>query len=124
MADITSRQTEVTNAFLNDLYVLQDNLLSRAPDGAKARVSSIQYVAADDRYRVLWSQPVGAGVALDVLDVPRAILPDMANLDTIILTELMVPYQPFNSWLNIHVTEWSFALASRPRFVSSIAMAE
>ena len=55
------------------------------------------------------------------VDIPLTLLPQMSDFDTVILTELSVPYQPFSSWAQIEVTNWSFALVSRPRFVSSIA---
>jgi len=121
LSDIASRQIEISDAFLDELYLLENNLLPRAPAGKRLRVSSIQYTAVDDTYQVLWSQPLGGGVVMASADIPLTILPVMADLDTVILTELSTPYQPFTNWAKIEVTEWSFTLVSRPRFVSSIA---
>ncbi|HUS53298.1 MAG TPA: hypothetical protein VMY41_04735 [Thermohalobaculum sp.] len=121
LADIASRQIEVSDTFLNELYALQDNLLPRAPEGTLVRVSSVQYVAAVDEYQVLWSAPLGGGEAMAQENIPLGILPAMADFDTVILTELVVPYRPFTNWAKIEMTEWSFALVSRPRFVSAIA---
>jgi hypothetical protein len=121
LSDIASRQIEMTSAFLNELHVLENNLLPRVPDGKRLRVSSVQYVAADDEFKVLWSEPLGGGVAMLNEDIPLSILPEMADLDTVILTELAAPYQPFTNWAKIEITEWSFVLVSRPRFVSAIA---
>ena len=122
MSDIMSRQVEVNDAFVDDLYLLQASLLPYAPPGTLARVSTVQYLAADDTYRVQWSVPVGGGQAMTNDNIPLTILPEMADFDTIIITELSVPYQPFTHWAEIEVTEWSFALISRPRYVSAIAM--
>ena len=122
MSDIMSRQVEVTDAFVDDLFTLQDKLLPRAPAGTRTRISSVQYLAVDDTYQVLWSEPFGGGEAMANEDIPLSILPEMADFDTIIITELTVPYQPFTHWAKIEVTEWSFALVSRPRYVSAIAM--
>lgn len=122
LADILSRQVEVSNAFLGDLFTLETNLLPRLPASAQVRVSSVQYAAATDTYQVLWSEPLGGnGEAMVDATIPLGILPDMADLDTVVLTELSAPYQPFSNWARIEVTAWSFTLVSRPRFVSAIA---
>jgi hypothetical protein len=124
MSDITSRQVEVTETFVRDLYALQAKLLPGAPAGTVARITSVRYSADEDHYEVLWSTPLGGGSAMTDHDIPRAILPAMANFDTVIVTELSVPYQPFTQWANIEISEWSFAVVSRPRYVSAIAMIE
>lgn len=120
LSDIVSRQTEVDNAFLDELYLLEGKLLPRFPEGRQLRLSSVQYIAATDQYLVQWSRPLGGGEVLADEDIPLSILPDMADLDTVILTEVSAPYQPFTNWGNIAVREWSIDLVSRPRFVSAI----
>ena len=122
MSDIMSRQVEVTDSFASDLYMLQAKLLPNAPPGAQGRVTTIQYLADDDTYQVLWSMPVGGGEMMTNDEIPLTILPEMADFDTVIVTELAVPYQPFTHWAKIEVTEWSFAVVSRPRYVSAVAM--
>ncbi|HUS54389.1 MAG TPA: hypothetical protein VMY41_10345 [Thermohalobaculum sp.] len=122
LSDITSRQVVVTDAFLEELFTLQDKLLPRAPEGKLLRVTSIRYSAEDEEYQVLWSEALGGGQPLTDEDIPLSIMPAMADLDSIILTELSVPYQPFTKWARITANTWSFSLISRPRFVSAIAM--
>ena len=121
LTDIMSRQVEVDNAFIDELYALQDQLLPRAPAGTRLRVTSVQYVGADDEYQVQWSQAAGGGQPLVTATISQEIFPQMADLDTVILTELDVPYQPFTDWGGIGNRTWSFALVTRPRFVSAIA---
>ena len=121
LTDIMSRQVEVTNAFIDELYALQDQLLSRAPAGTRLRVSSIQYSGVDNEYQVLWSRTAGGGQPLVTPALSQEFFPQMADLDTVILTELDVPYQPFTDWGGIGNRTWSFALVTRPRFVSAIA---
>jgi Flp pilus assembly protein TadG len=127
LSDILSRQTEVTEEFIDSLFLLQSKLLARAPAGARMRVSSIQF--RDDEYQVLWSRALGGGdpIAIgtgDDNELAQDNFPQMAELDTIILTELHVPYVPFSDWTAMDVTQWSFAVISRPRFVTAVAMVE
>jgi hypothetical protein len=126
VSDIMSRQVEVTDAFVGELYSLQGNLLPRARAGSRLRVSSLQYSIDEEgngAYRVIWSVPRGGGLPLADENIPIALLPEaMADLETVVLTELSVPYQPFTSWARIDITSWTYSLISRPRFVSAVAM--
>lgn len=121
LTDILSRQVEVDNAFIDELYALQDKLLPRAPAGTRLRVTSVQYVDADEEYQVQWSRVIGGGQPLDTATISQEFFPQMADLDTVILTELDVSYRPFTDWGRIGNRTWSFALVTRPRFVSAIA---
>lgn len=122
LSDIMSRQVEVTDGFLDQLYALQARLLPRAPEGTQLRVSSIQYVRDDDQYRVLWSRALGGGDPLPEAEVTGPMLPLMADRDTVLLTELEVPFQPFTGWAGIGSRIWTFHLVSRPRFVSAVPL--
>ena len=124
ISDITTRQVEVDADFVTELYLLQDTLLPRAPAGTELRVTSIQYIAADESYHVVWSSAVGGSLAMTSEEIPVAMLPEMADLDTVVLTELSVPFQPFSDWVRIGNPTWDFALVARPRFVSQVAMVE
>ena len=119
LSDIMSRQVEVSNAFFDELYELQGELLPRTPEGKWLRVTSIQYVGGE--HQVQWSRAVGGGEPIAAEDIPQEIIPEMAEFDSVILTELYVPYQPFTDWARIDVHTWSFVLFTRPRFVSAIA---
>ncbi len=123
LADIVSRQTQVDDAFITELYDLQEVLQPEAPAGARLRVSSIRYDQANDRYLVLWSRARGGVTALpEGQPVTSDLFPQMADQDTIILMELEVPYRPFSDWAGIGDRFWTFRLVTRPRFVSSIPM--
>ena len=128
LSDIISREVEVDDAFFLDLYELQERLLPRAPAGARLRVTSIQYLAEDEeedeRYRVLWSEGLGGADPMVDETIPLRIMPEMANFDTVILTELHIPYRPFSDWAGIEVDTWSYRLVARPRFIAAIARVE
>jgi hypothetical protein len=122
LTDIMSRQVEVTDAFIAELYALQRRLVSRAPAGTRLRISSVQYSETDEEYQVLWSRAIGGDEPLTTEMISQRFFPEMADLDTVILTELSVPYHPFTSWAGIGQRTWSFALFTRPRFVSQVAI--
>jgi len=124
ISDIVSRQIEVDADFVTGLYLLQDSLLPRAPAGTKLRVTSIQYYELTDSYHVIWSNSMGGRPAMTDEEIPVDLLPQMADLDSVVLTELSVPFEPFSSWANITASSWDFELVARPRFVSSVAMIE
>lgn len=121
LSDILSRQVEVSDGFFDEIYALQAKLLPRVVHGNELRVSSIQYQALDDTYHVVWSKALGGDPPLAAEFIPTHLLPEMADLDTVILTEVAAPYEPVSNWTLIDTDEWSFVLVSRPRFVSAIA---
>lgn len=121
MSDILSRQSEVTQEFLDQLFALQANLLPRAPEGSWMRISSIQYDATEEEHVVVWSESVGRDEPLLDENIRTTILPAMADLDTVVLTELFVPYFPFADWVGFDARIWTIAIVARPRFVSAIA---
>lgn len=118
LSDIMSRQVEMSNAFADELFALEDKLLPRVATGKRLRVSSIRYAA--ETYQVQWSRAVGGGQPMADADIPLEFLPEMADLDTVVLTELYVPYQPFTDWAGIGARAWTFVIVTRPRFVSAI----
>ena len=120
LADITSRQVEVNDAYFVELYALQNQLLPDAPAGVTMRVTSIQYDAPNERYMALWSHTRGGAEPYPVGEVYSEMFPQMAHGDTIVLLELAVPYAAFTDWDGVGDRLWSFALFTRPRFVSSI----
>jgi len=122
LSDIVSRQVEITDAFFPQLYALQARLLPRAPAGTRLRISSIEYQAKDESYHVLWSRAEGGGEPLPATVVEASMLPAMADRDTVLLTELEVPFFPFTDWAGIGSRTWSFALVARPRFASKVAL--
>ncbi len=123
LSDIMSRQTEVTDGFIAELYNLQNRLLPNAPQGTQLRVSSIEYDGDEQVHRVLWSSAIGVE-PFPSTEISVSVLPAMADNDTVILTELNVPFQPFSTWARIGSRTWRFAKVVRPRFVPAVAMLE
>lgn len=121
LTDIVSRQVEVTENFFTEMHTLEEKLLPRIGSGETLRLTSIQYDANEESHSILWSEARGGGQPLRNEEIPLALMPAMAHLDTVILSEVSVPYQPFTTWSRTDITEWSFALVTRPRFVTAIA---
>lgn len=119
LSDIMSRQVEVSNAFIDELADLQDKLLPRVPNGKELRISSIQY--SGGAHQVLWSRAVGGGSPLIDALIDPASIPTMSEFDTVIATELSVPFVPFANWVGIEARTWRFFIITRPRFVSQVA---
>ena len=121
LADILSRQEEISEPFLMQLDALQAGLLTRASGFSAMRLSSIQRTS--DGHVVRWScsndpawPPLTDGV------IPSENLPMMAELDTIVLTELSVPWERFGGIAGLTGTTWSYRVATRPRFAPALEM--
>ncbi|MEM6660765.1 MAG: TadE/TadG family type IV pilus assembly protein [Pseudomonadota bacterium] len=121
VSDILSRQEEVTGGFLMQIDTLQRGLLTRADGAAAMRLSSIQRTSTG--HEVRWScsnapslQPLTDG------NLPTADLPDMATLETIVLTELAVPWSGFDWAVGLGALTWTYRVPSRPRFTPMLAM--
>lgn len=121
--DMLSRKGEamISAGEVTQYLNLQTALLPQAPSAGSLRVSSIVYIDADTGYEVRWSEAVGAST--DVLltaDIPIALLPLMAEGETVILLDTRVPYRPLADWVQITVTGWSNRVAISPRFAAEL----
>jgi len=133
ISDIVSREIEIaatTPNEIDDLFTLQTRMLPYADGETALRISSIKYIAKNDRHCLAWSEARGdvarypALTQQDVLtDAFAARVPQMADQDHILLVEVMVPFVPFATLVGIEVQTWRFDLFTRPRFVSKVAMA-
>lgn len=121
LSDIVSRKTDWNGAAFDELTLLQGKLLSLAQAGSDLRVTSVQRVG-DDRV-VKWSSATPGLVPLTTETFPTSELPAMAQLDTIVYTEVVVPWAPFTTVPGLTAHTWHFGVASRPRFVASIEVA-
>ncbi len=126
ISDIVSRQTQISEGYVDQLFALQQRLLPRQANAQQMRVSSIQLIDEEtDEYLIQWSESRGADIPpLDVTFLPEEFIPQMTEFDTIVLTEVYVPYVPIADWVGMGAHSWRYALVSRPRFVSSIAMVD
>ena len=137
VSDIVSRQTSMDLTTLLALHDIMDALVPWSDNNKWIRITSLEYVKVSGNdgcyeedtdavceYRVLWSHASGtpdtlsnADLTQDVLDI----LPDIAENDTVILTETHVPYEPLLDTFGLGGMAWSNQQATRPRYVSSIA---
>lgn len=149
VTDIMSRQESVDEAFLEDLYVLIDNLLPNASDDKYLRITSVTHDGTN--YDVEWSwvrNPDGVIVnqnaanaannddddddesvaqnglspmqELTTARLPLAVMPAVAEHDSVVLLELTVPYTPLVDFVGIPEMEWTPRTVVRPRFIGSI----
>lgn len=118
LADIISRKTEWNGAAFNEIYELEGKLLSTAAAGFDLRVTSVQRIGAD--HVVQWSSSSGTLAPLTEASLPLESLPAMADLDTVIYTEVIVPWVPFSKIPGLTAHTWHFGIPSRPRFVPAI----
>jgi hypothetical protein len=101
---------------LGDMLVLLRNTVPSAGDGG-LRVSSVARV--NGAFVLRWSRSVGLGVPTS--PIPASILPEIANGDSVLLTESFVPHQAVISGFGIGDITFSAQAAYRPRFLASIA---
>lgn len=118
LADIVSRKHEWSESAFAELYRLEGTLLTLARSGFDLRVTAVRRVGRD--VVVNWSSASGGLDPLTTDTFPVGALPAMADLDTMIYTEVRVPWAPLHLVSGLTAHTWSFGVASRPRFVSSI----
>lgn len=120
IADIITREQQVTDDFLDDIYALEQRLLPRVPAGHELRVTSILF--QDDAYSVHWSSVRGPGTQQPMTSeqLENLTVPTMADGDSIILVEINVPWEPILSVVVLERRSWSFDIVARPRFVDAI----
>ena len=122
IGDTLSRETGyVTPIYMDSLSNLQKFLVDEANGIARLRVSVYRYQAADNTYRVNWSQTRGGGVQLtdSLLAQLRPNLPRMPNNEIAILVETWVGYHPTYS---VGLQDFTFTdlVVTRPRFAAQL----
>lgn len=120
LSDILSRHEEMDQATFDRLYDLQGKLLTLAGQGHDLRISSVKFVRVDPdseerEYQVQWSLASDGLAPLTTADFPFERLPVMAETDSILYTEVRVPWTPFSLLAGLAGYNWSFGVASRPR---------
>jgi Flp pilus assembly protein TadG len=117
VGDMMSRETgAMTSAKLDSMLTLTRQMVATASDGG-LRVSSI--IKQGGTMTVQWTRTVGANVPNTALNM--AVLPDVAEGDSVLLTESFVPHRAFVRLFGIGDIVFGAQAAHRPRFVSSIA---
>ena len=125
ISDLVSRQVEVSDPFFEQIAALQNNLLPRTASRHDLRVTSIQFLEAEDEddedvWVVQWSAATDGFIPLTDETLNTSLFPPIADLDTIILTELAVPFVPIMANVGINNQTWRLPVVTRPRFVSAI----
>jgi Flp pilus assembly protein TadG len=104
IADIMSRRVAVDGAFLEQLYNLNQGLITNDGRRNVLRISSVR-MEADGDLNVRWSCPMGDGVLeMENSSIPMAVIPTLpgesdpmiGTLDSVIIVESLVPYTPLN----------------------------
>lgn len=122
IADTLSRETGyVTANYLTGLFGLHHVLLD-TPEPRGMVVTVFTFRAADNTYRVRWSQARGVGVAAltnATLGNLSAILPEMTDGEVAILVRSRVDYDPD---YDVGITDFAFDeySISRPRFAPQL----
>ena len=117
VGDILSRQTTVTQAQLTSLLSLVRHMVGTADDGS-LRVSSIS--KASGALKLDWSKVVGNNASVAGAAIPYDLVPDMADGDSVLLTESFVPHGAFAAGFGLDNITFKTRSVHRPRFVSAI----
>ncbi len=118
ISDIVTRQTEISDAFVGTLQTLLDDLLPGTPAGKSLRITSIEFKGG--KHVIQWSVATKTTMPMKEEDLSKLSFPLMAELDTLILVETFIPYEPILGWTGIAGSTLSLYLPSRPRFTTSI----
>ncbi len=97
ISDLLSRQEVITPAFLNGLPGVLA-FLTPGTQGSRMRITSFEYNQTTNKYVVLFSCSPGNSIDLPLtatnLDQMKPTIPIMDNMDSMILVETWVGYQP------------------------------
>jgi len=118
IADLVSRQTEVNNAFIDDMLTLQNRMLPFEPVGV-IRITQL-YQDIDGNLSIEWSYATNGIDITDLDDIPMSIMPPLANEQYIMLVESNVPYIPMSRWVGIEAQTWINQVYINARFVDQI----
>ena len=121
VADILSRQEVVNAQFLFQIDALQSSLLNRASGDGRLRVSSVQ--RSVDEVLVLWSCTNHRALPpLQPDTIPDGLLPRLADGDSVIVTELSVPWSRFAGIAFLVPQDWYFRVSTLPRFTPMLEL--
>ncbi|MCF6305175.1 MAG: pilus assembly protein [Rhodobacteraceae bacterium] len=126
VADIISRNSEISDDYVTLLYNLQTAMLPRT-SGNGLRISSIHFsvdptVPSDPgSYSVDWSAIAGAAtIELVDADIDFASLPNMYDGETILFIESSVPFVPLTTYLGVTFRTLRNEIAISPRYDSRV----
>jgi Flp pilus assembly protein TadG len=116
VGDMMSRQTVMNQTTLNNMLTLMRRMVPTASDGG-LRVSSI--LNQSGTLVVQWTRT--AGLNVPTTPVPTNVVPNIANGDSVLLTESFVPHSAFVPAFGIDAITFGAQASHRPRFVTTMA---
>lgn len=116
VGDMMSREQSMNRAKLGYMLTLMNQMVPTSSDGG-LRLSSISKKSG--KFVVNWSEPVGHGVPTTPVDTTK--LPNIAEGDSVLLTESFVPHRSLTDNLGIGPIVFTAQAAHRPRFVTTMS---
>lgn len=121
---LTREMAAVNTAYINGMHTVFRHMSGTA-EPTWMRVTSIQYRASDDTYRVVWSRTTNATRAPQMTNAMlanvRARIPLMADGDSAVIVETWRDYTPMAD-MGIGRRVFSEFVVSRPRWLSPIPL--
>ncbi|MFA5538090.1 MAG: TadE/TadG family type IV pilus assembly protein [Gemmobacter sp.] len=123
IADMISRESTVTVADITGMGMIH-RYLSNTPEDTSIRVTSVQYRAQGNSYRVLWSrhsnkygEPLTNAKLKDIEDR----LPVMSDGDSVVILESWRDYRPAFA-MGLEPMTISHFVLTRPRFDTAVCL--
>jgi Flp pilus assembly protein TadG len=119
VADIVSREVEVTNAKLEIDRGLFVAMLADSSATVGLRISSVKRTLGV--YTVDWSYAVSPQVKMTVDTIPVADMPLVTDGDSVVIVESTVTYTPLFAYVGLSGGTYANIAMNRPRFTSAVA---
>lgn len=120
IADIMSRDGDglLERSDMIEVQVLFNELLPNAASGKSLRVSMI--MAASGAFEVVWTECFGSYVVMTDDAIPVEILPEMDDLDVVLLTETSAPYFAITRVFGLDTYNFTTRVVNIPRHHPSL----
>lgn len=117
IGDIISRQSVMNGAMMTSMH----SLLKHSVGGSQQSAMRVSSIAKTSGNLVLqWSKTVGQAAAVNGAAIPYSIVPNIAEGDSVVLTETFVPRKAIFAGFGVSTFNARTKSAHRPRFVSAI----
>jgi len=122
-ADFVTRGDSTTTVQLTGLRTTMDYMIA-ADNPPAIRVTSVVWVQARNRFEVEWSRSIGSARTVHTTGSIATVasrIPMMSDLDTVIVLETWLDYEPA---LNVGLESQTYEqfIVTRPRFVPRISI--
>lgn len=127
IADMLSREVNepITPEFLDSAFQVQAEMIQSSEPRAM-RVTAVRFLAAEDAYRMIWSQGRGGVPPLtdaNLAAMRQTILPVMYDGEVGILVELSQRHTP-DYWVGLPRTWLEEHMVMRPRFAPTLCWSD